>query len=117
MAGVPLRLARDETIQRSPLMFGYFGDAVNVTDGCCTHHRFPPDLRRQEIYQYTVMPTHIMMPFSVEERADARLAGPLPFTKGAKLMQVPVIERSPMFDRYDLGALLEGREAPLRPRC
>lgn len=88
-------------------MFGYFGGTVNVTDGRFTYHRVPPDLRRQEIYPYTALPTHIMMPFSVEELADARLARLLPFTKGAKVMQVPVIERSPMSDRYGPGALLE----------
>jgi hypothetical protein len=107
MEGIPLRLARDGTQRREAAIFGYFGGAVNVTDGRHTYHRFPPNLRRQEIYQYTVMPTHIMMPFSVEELADMRLAGPLPFTKGAKVMQVPVIERSPMFDRYGPGCLLE----------
>jgi hypothetical protein len=30
------------------------------------YHSFPFDLRKLEIYQYTLMPTHIMMPFSVE---------------------------------------------------
>ena len=107
MEGIPLRLTRDGSHRREALIFGYFGGAVNVTDGRFTYHRFPPDLRRQEIYQYTLMPTHIIMPFTVEELADIRIAGPLPFTKGAKVMQVPVIERSPMFERYGPGALLE----------
>ncbi len=48
-----------------------------------------------------------MMTFSSGGLADARLAGPLPFTKGTKVMQVPVIERSPMFDCQGPGALLE----------
>ncbi|MBU8540967.1 sulfatase [Falsiroseomonas tokyonensis] len=107
MEGIPLRVTRAGGQRRDALLFGYFGGAVNVTDGRFTYHRFPPDLRRQEIYQYTLMPTHIMMPFTVEELADIRIAGPLPFTKGAKVMQVPVIARSPMFDRYGPGALLE----------
>ncbi|MGG5820422.1 sulfatase [Falsiroseomonas sp. HW251] len=107
MEGIPLRALLDGEARREAVLFGYFGGAVNVADGRYTYHRFPPDLRRQEIHQYTVMPTHIWSPFSVEELADARLAGPLPFTKGAKVLQVPVIETSPFFNNYGPGALLE----------
>jgi hypothetical protein len=126
MAGIPLRETRAGQRLRDALIFGYFGGAVNVTDGRLTYHRFPPDLRKQDIHQYTLMPTHIWSPFSVEELADARLAGPLPFTKGAKVLQVPVIERSPFFNNYGPGGLLEdetrlydlaadpGQDRPLR---
>ncbi len=48
---------------RDAMIFGYFGGAVNVTDGRYTYHRFPADLPKQEIYQYTVMPTHLNRPF------------------------------------------------------
>ena len=97
----------DERASRDGLLFGYFGGAVNVTDGRHTYHRFPSDLRRQEIYQYTLMPNHIFSPFSVEELSNASLSEAMPFTKGAKLLKVPVIERSPMYDVYGPGALLE----------
>ena len=30
------------------ILYGYFGGAVNVTDGRHTYHRYPPDLRTQE---------------------------------------------------------------------
>jgi hypothetical protein len=53
------------------------------------------------------MPTHIWEPFTPEELAGASLAQPLPFTKGAPVLKIPVIERSPMFDNYGPGALLE----------
>ena len=105
--GIPLAASRAGTRRRDAILYGYFGGAVNVSDGRHTYHRYPPDLRAQEIHQYTLMPTHIFAPFSVEELADARLAGPLPFTRGAKVLQVPVIERSPFFDVYGPGALLE----------
>ena len=107
LEGLPLRALRDGTAGRDALLYGYFGGAVNVTDGRFTYHRYPADLRRQEINQYTLMPTHIFSPFSTEELAGARLAGPLPFTKGAPVLQVPVIERSPFFDVYGPGAMLE----------
>ena len=56
-----------------------------------------PTSRPQEIYQYTLMPTHIFEPFSPEELRRRACAEPFPFTKGAKLLKVPVIERSPMY--------------------
>ena len=89
------------------MLFGYFGGAVNVTDGRYTYHRYPADLKTQEIYQYTLMPTHIFEPFSVEELSQASLAEPFPFTKGAKLLKVPVIQRSPFYNVYGPGAMIE----------
>jgi len=107
MQGVSLLAARDGVASRPGVLFGYFGGAVNVTDGRTSYHRFPRDLRTQDIYQYTLMPTHIFAPFTPEEMAGARLAGPLPFTKGARVLQVPVIDRSPFYNVYGPGALLE----------
>ena len=93
---------------REAALFGYFGGAVNVTDGRYTYHRFPADLATQEIYQYTLMPTHIFEPFSPEELSQAEpCRSRFAFTKGAPLLKVPVIERSPMYDNYGPGALLE----------
>ncbi|MCP8941105.1 sulfatase [Alsobacter sp. SYSU M60028] len=111
---------------RPAALFGYFGGAVNVADGRFTYHRYPADLQTQEIYQYTLMPTHIFEPFSVEELALASLAEPFPFTKGAKLLKVPVIQRSPFYNVYGPGAMIEndtrlydlaadpGQEHPIR---
>jgi len=96
-----------EEAGRDSLLFGYFGGAVNIADGRRTYHRFPADLRAQEIYQYTVMPTHIFDMFKPEELAETEIAGPLPFTKGARVMKVPVTPRSPFYDTYGPGALLE----------
>ena len=56
---------------------------MNVADGRYTYHRFPEDLSQQELYQYTLMPTHIYSPFTPEELATAELSPPLDFTKGA----------------------------------
>jgi arylsulfatase A-like enzyme len=102
-----LRVLDEDRALRCGALFGYFGGAVNATDGHYTYHRFPGDLRNQEIYQYTLMPTHIWQPFTPEELEGARLAQPLAFTKRAPVLKVPVIKRSPMFDNYGPGALLE----------
>ncbi len=105
--GISLLKSRTGTSAREAVLFGYFGGAVNVTDGRHTYHRFPADLHAQEIYQYTVMPTHIRSRFTPEELSTATLSEPFPFTKGAKLLKMPVIERSPMYNNYGPGALLE----------
>ena len=108
MQGFPLNAALPEDREtRRGVLFGYFGGAVNVSDGRYTYHRFPPDPRSQELYQYTLMPTHIWQPFTPEELAGASLTQALSFSKGAPVLKVPVIERSPMFDNYGPGALLE----------
>jgi arylsulfatase A-like enzyme len=99
-------LERDGTLREGAL-FGYFGGAVNVTDGRYTYHRFPEDLSGQKIFQYTLMPTHIWEPFSTEELAGADLSPPLAFTKGVPVLKVPVIARSPLYANYGPGALLE----------
>jgi arylsulfatase A-like enzyme len=93
--------------EREAVLFGYFGGAVNVADGRYTYHRFPADLHTQEIYQYTVMPTHIAKPFTTDELSAATLAQPFGWTKSVPLLKVPVTERSPMYDNYGPGALIE----------
>jgi len=92
---------------RGGALFGYFGGAVNVTDGRYTYHRYPPDLRAQQINQYTLMPTHLWERFTPEELRNAELAAPFSFTKGVPLLKVPVTNTSPMYNVYGPGALLE----------
>jgi arylsulfatase A-like enzyme len=99
-------LAQDQELREAAL-FGYFGGAVNLADGRFTYFRYPADLGAQEVYQYTVMPTHMAEPFSADELAAATLAPPFPFTKGVPLLRVPVTERSPIYANYGPGALLD----------
>ena len=125
MEGISLcRMTAGETC-RPAALYGYFGGAVNVTDGRYTYHRFPHDLSTQELYQYTLMPTHIFSPFTPDELAAAAISEPFDFTKGARVLKVPVTDRSPMYNNYGPGALLEsetrlydlsndpGQESPL----
>jgi arylsulfatase A-like enzyme len=99
-------LAQDQALREAAL-FGYFGGAVNITDGRYTYFRYPGDLDSQEVYQYTVMPTHLASLFTPEELSTATLAPPFLFTKGVPLLRVPVIERSPMYRNYGPGSLLD----------
>ena len=96
-----------EENEREALIFGYFGGAVNVTDGSTTYHRFPDNISEQELNQYTLMPTHITSRFSVEELRGASLAPPFDWSKDVPVLKVPVTERSPMYKNYGPGCLLE----------
>jgi hypothetical protein len=107
MQGFSLLEQRHGEQLREGALFGYFGGAVNVTDGQYTYHRFPADIAAQEIYQYTLMPTHIFSPFSTGELSQASLSEPFEFTKGARLLKVPVTSRSPFYNVYGPGVLLE----------
>ena len=89
-------LAGDRRV-RDAAIYGVFGSAVNITDGQHTYFRYPPDLRAGNLYQYTLMPTHMKAFFSVGELADATLVEPFPFTKGVPLLKVPASPKSPVY--------------------
>jgi arylsulfatase A-like enzyme len=69
------------------VLFGYFGGAVNVTDGRYTYHRFPADIEKQEIFQYTLMPNHMAQRFTPEELSSSSLAAPFGWTKQVPLLR------------------------------
>jgi len=115
---------------REAVLFGYFGGAINLADGRHTYHRYPPDLRNQEVYQYTVMPTHLWNRFTPQELAPATLAPPFGWTKQVPLLKVPAVPTTPVdspswYENYGPGCLLEdvtrlydvqtdpGQQAPL----
>ena len=51
------------------------------------------------LFQYTVMPTTLNFLFEVDELAQAELVAPFDFTKGARLLRTPAMEKSP-FNPY-----------------
>jgi hypothetical protein len=53
------------------------------------------------------MPAHLKQLFTPEELSGATLADPFGWTKRVPLLKVPVIERSPMYNNYGPGSLLE----------
>ena len=81
-------LEKDESI-RDYLMFGYWGGGINITDGRYTYFCYPKDMKNQDLYQYTLMPTHMTKMFTPDELKGASLAGPFDFTKGVQLLRVP----------------------------
>ena len=90
MTGQPLRPAieRDEPI-RDYAMFGYFGGHINITDGDYVYMRCPREQHKDNLYEYTLMPTRIDSPFKIDELKDIRIHPGFDFTQGVQVMQIP----------------------------
>ena len=80
-------LKKDQT-KRSAGIFGYWGGGINVTDGRYTYFCYPKNMQNQDLYQYTLMPTHMTKLFTVDELKSVSLAGPFNFTKELTLLRV-----------------------------
>ncbi len=89
------------------ILYGHFGAAINITDGRYTYFRYPTDIFDGNLNQYTLMPTHIVSMFSVEELRNLSLGRTFDFTKGVPLMKIPVIPESPFFKRHGPGVLID----------
>lgn len=83
-----LPVLREGASNHEYVLFGGFGKHVNITDGRYVYMRAG---RKEKLYNYTIMPTHIFTPFSVEElrKTERELCDSFPFTKGVPVMKVP----------------------------
>lgn len=92
--GRPLRpVLEQDTPLREHAIFGFHGSFVNITDGNWLYMRAASSVGNTPLYEYTLMPTHQETMFSPEELKDVEICGPLSFTKGAKVMRIPVPSR------------------------
>jgi len=90
MQGIPLgETLASNAPTREAVLFGVHGGYVNCTDGRYVYMRAPVNPENKPLYEYTLMPTHMRSPFSVEELQTIELAGPLSFTKGCQTMKIP----------------------------
>ena len=89
-------LLNKETNLRESLIYGYFGAAINVTDGKYTYLHYPKKLNSENLFEYTLMPTRMTSRFSIKELLNATLDDPFNFTKG-----VPVMKLSPKTNEGD----------------
>ena len=90
MTGKPLLPAvKDDTPIRDYAMFGYFGGHINITDGNYVYMRCPREAGKDNLYEYTLMPTRIDSMFKPGELAEIRIHPGFDFTQGAQVMQIP----------------------------
>ncbi|VYU49360.1 sulfatase-like hydrolase/transferase [Metakosakonia massiliensis] len=90
MTGRPLLPAvENDTPVRDYGLFGYFGGHLNITDGESVYMRCPREKGKENLFEYTLMPTRIDSPFKVSELTDIRIHPGFDFTQGAQVMQIP----------------------------
>jgi arylsulfatase A-like enzyme len=77
------------------VLYGMYGASVNITDGRYTYFLYPPDMSDQELYEYTLMPTHMRAHFAPEEFEGATLAEPFRFSKDCPVMKLQARTESP----------------------
>ena len=81
-------IANDKSIRKGAL-FGRFGAATNFTDGRYTYFRYPNDLEKVKLWEYTLMPTHQTSMFEKEEFNDASLSNSFAFMRGFPVLKLP----------------------------
>ena len=104
MQGKPLGGVMDsDTPIRSYAVFGYHGSQVDVTDGryVYMHSARCPEA---DVYEYTLMPTHMRAMFAPKELQNIELAEPFSFTKGCRTMKIKAENR--MGDTTSFGTML-----------
>jgi len=92
---------------RDYIIYGYFGGAVNITDGRYTYMRYPENMSGADLNEYTLMPAHMLAPFSLDELKNATLCDDLKFATGYPVLKVPVHEDSHWFNSHGPGGMAD----------
>lgn len=101
MQGVPLgRTLAEDCPVRDYALFGYHGGSVNITDGTYVYMRGPQCLENRPLYEYTLMPTHMRAPFSLDELATAEMHPAFTFTKGCPVMKITPSAQNQQFGSW-----------------
>ena len=101
MQGQPLRqvIANDSPV-RDYALFGIFGGHVNITDGRYVYMR-ATEVEAVQLYNYTLMPTHMRQRFSLEELQSIELSPAFDFTKDCQTMKIPMLPVVPSFADFE----------------
>lgn len=98
-------LTNPDTQNHECVIFGYYGGAINVTDGRYSYFRYPENMLNQTLYQYTLLPSHMREHFLKSEMENAELVSDLPYACGYPVMRVPVIAESPWYSSHGPAAM------------
>jgi hypothetical protein len=82
-------LMEADGLHHDAVLYGMFGAATNITDGRYTYFRYPEDMVKQDLYEYTLMPTHLRSFFSVVSLREATLREPFTFTREIPVLKIP----------------------------
>lgn len=82
-------IKKDQDIHQDGILYGAFSAHVNYTDGEYTLMQGAKQERKDEVYNYTLMPMHMTKRFTVEEMKKCEYVDGFSFTKGLKLLKIP----------------------------
>lgn len=100
MCGKPIQNIIEADINNHEnILFGYHGSNINICDKDYIYMRAPKGKTNTELYEYTLMPTHMSSMFSIKELKNISLSDPFDFTKGIQLLKIPV--QSAMASNYN----------------
>lgn len=103
-------IEKDEKIHEN-ILFGMFGAHICCTDGRYVYMRAPRNVDGP-LYEYTLMPTHMMEFFSHDELKTMQYHEGFPFTKGIPVMQIETWPGNHCVDDCDY--LFDLQEDPLQ---
>ena len=81
-------LAQNKKI-REALMYGMFGAGTNITDGKYTYFKYPDDMTKTDLFDYTLMPMRQKSLYDVDVLSETVLVDNFSFSKGARLLKIP----------------------------
>jgi len=101
---IALMQDEDATTPTDDCIFGQFGAAINYTDGRHSYFLYPQEPFDADLYQYTLMPSHMRTFFEASEFGDAEVVRSLPFAQGFPVWRLPVRKdaKANMTRRYPL---------------
>ena len=83
-----LPLLNVDAPQHDSVVFGMFAGPAGITDGTYSYYLYPEDLTGENLHLYTLMPTHMIDLFGLEELKTSELAPPFDFTKGVPTLRM-----------------------------
>lgn len=98
--------------KRDVAVYGMFGGPVGVNDGKYAYYLYPEDIFAADLYEYTLIPTHMTSMFTAAEMRSAEMVEPFSFTKEMPVMKIDAradAQRIPIHDSanfQDLGTRL-----------
>ena len=89
-----LPLLGEDAAGHDSVIFGMFGGPAGVTDGTYAYYLYPEDLSAKNLRLYTLMPSHMLELFDIDELKSSELAPPFNFTKGAPTLRMKLDPRN-----------------------
>jgi arylsulfatase A-like enzyme len=101
---VPVLATDDPTRGERGAILGQFGAAINYVDSRYAYFLYPREPFEADLFQYTLMPTHMRTFFERNEFNDAQVVPELSFTRGYPVWRLPIQRdaKANMVRRYPL---------------